>query len=155
VKIRVGLVKGRQRPESLAAVLAHPELGLEQVDDILIGRVDKDPAVIEGTIVDIGFVVNQSPVFSAIGRTVKAVLAGFHQGIDNVRATGSKSYPAPAELPGRQTVFLGQPGPGLAAVPGDIKAAAGAARNKEPGITAVFPHSHYDVVRVSRVQGQV
>ena len=152
--IRVHSAVRQDGPERLAAVLTEVDHGVQIENALLIRGIGVNVRVVKRSIPDL-LPLNQRPIQPAIGGMVQARLTGFNQSVHHVRIGRADGQTDAAQLAGGQPFVFGQLFPVVAAVVGDIQAAAFATAGEKPRLTAVRPQSCDQFVRVRRIDDHV
>ena len=169
VVVAAGRVLARDHVDGAAAVGRHREGRRQEVRLVLVVRRHHDPRVVVRAPHGVAVAGDARPGAAAVGRTPDlAVLglapvpwnpvAGLEHGVDALRVRGRDRH---RDLAHRQ---VGQPDavvgtvellPGVAAVAGDVQAAAGSAAGAAVGVDLELPRPGEQVARVDRVERDV
>ena len=141
--------------ERFTAVFGFTHAGMDGIDAVFVERIYKNIVVVKGAVANFVLVVHHDPGCSAVGRTVKGILFGFEEGIDDVGFGGRNSQTRSSEFALGQTIFGGSLSPCFTPVVGDVDSGARSAGVERPGLASVFPHSCDEFVGVLRVNDEI
>ena len=155
VHVAVDRLAGHHRAEVPSRVLADLDCAVKAVQAVLVGGIDAEVGVVEGSGGHASAVADRAPVRAPVVRPHQRASLRLHQRVHHVRVRAGDGDADPPQLAGRQAVVRSQAHPFGTAVVGDVQPAARPARAEEPRPASERPHRREELVGVLRVDHQV